>query len=78
MCFHKVFGEDRLLSDTARITFRIGAFQPLSVMKIMPEKIRFNGNRRPIRYENWNRAIAIRYGGNIVLNCVCAWIAYAT
>ena len=23
-------------------------------------------NRRPIRYENWNGAIAIRYDGNIV------------
>ena len=27
-----------------------------------------NGNRRSIRYENWNGAIAIRYDGNIVLN----------
>ena len=57
---------DRLLSDTLHITFRIGAFQPLSVMKIMPKKIRSNGNRRPIRYESWNGAIAIRYDGNIV------------
>ena len=48
------------------ITFRIGAFQPLSVTKIMPKKICSNGNRRPIRYENWNGAIAIRYDGNIV------------
>ena len=58
---------DRLLSDTPHITFRIGAFQPLSVMKIMPKKIRSNGNRRPIRYENWNGAIGIRYHGKKVL-----------
>ena len=50
-----------------RITFRIGAFQPLSVMKIMQKKIRSKGNRRPIHYENWNGAIAIRYDGNIIL-----------
>ena len=34
----------------------------------MPKKISSNGNRRPIRYENWDGAIAIRYDGNIVLN----------
>ena len=33
----------------------------------MPKKICSNGNRRPIRYENWNGAIAIRYDGNIAL-----------
>ena len=31
------------------------------------EKICSNGNRRPIRYENWNGAIATRDDGNIVL-----------
>ena len=31
------------------------------------KKISFNGNRRPIRYESWNEAIAIRNDGNIVL-----------
>ena len=36
-------------------------------MKIMPKKICFNGNGRPIRYENWNGAVAIRYDGNRVL-----------
>ena len=36
-------------------------------MKIMPKKLRSNGNRRPIRYENWNGAKAIRYDENIVL-----------
>ena len=35
----------------------------------MPKKICSNGNRRPIRYENWNGAIAIRYDGNIVYIC---------
>ena len=39
-------------------------------MKIMPKKIRSNGNRRPIRYGNWNRAIAIWYDGNILLKLV--------
>ena len=29
-------------------------------MKIMLKKIRSNGNRRPIRCENWNGARAIR------------------
>ena len=66
MCFHKVFGADRLLSDTPCIPFRVGAFQPLSVMKIMPKKIGFNGNRRPIQYENWNGAMPIQYHRNIV------------
>ena len=40
--------------------------QPLSVTKIMPKKICSNVNRRPIRYENWNGAIAFRYDGNVV------------
>ena len=31
------------------------------------KKISFNGNRRPIRYESWNEAIAIRNDGKIVL-----------
>ena len=34
----------------------------------MPKKICSNGNRRPIRYENWNGTTAIWYDGNIVLN----------
>ena len=34
----------------------------------MPKKLYSNGNRRPIRYENWNGAIVIQYDGNIVLN----------
>ena len=33
----------------------------------MPKKIGSNGNRRPIRYENWNGAIVIRYDGKLVL-----------
>ena len=37
-------------------------------MKIMPKKTGSNGDRRPIRYENWKGAIAIRYDGNIVLS----------
>ena len=61
----RIFGADRQLSVTLRITFRIGAFQPLSITKIMPKKICSNENRKPIRYKNWNRAIAIRYDGNI-------------
>ena len=48
------------------ITFRIGVFQPLSVTKIIPKNILPNVNRRPIRYENWNGTIAIRYDGNKV------------
>ena len=40
---------------------------PSPFTKIMPKKICPNGNRRSIRYESWNRAIAIRYDGNIVL-----------
>ena len=32
----------------------------------MPKKICSNGKRRPIRYESWKGAIAIRYDGNIV------------
>ena len=31
------------------------------------EKIRSNGKRRSIRYENWNGAIGIRYHGKKVL-----------
>ena len=41
--------------------------QPLSVTKIMPKEICSNGNRRPIRYENWNEAIAFRYDGNSII-----------
>ena len=33
----------------------------------MPKKMRSNGNRRPIRYENWNEAKTIRYDGNIAI-----------
>ena len=66
VCFPQVFEADLQLSDASRITFRIGAFQPLSVTKIMPKKICSNGNRRPIQYENWNGVIAIRYEGNTV------------
>ena len=36
----------------------------------MPKKIFSNGNRTPIRYENWNGTIAVRYDGNVVLKCV--------
>ena len=35
----------------------------------MLKKICSNGNRRPIRYENWNGVIAIRCDGNIVQVC---------
>ena len=54
---HQAFGMGRSLSDTPGITFRIGAFQILSVAKIVSKNIWSYGNRMLIRYENWNGAI---------------------
>ena len=40
-------------------------FRFISDTNVMPKKVCSNGNRRPIRYENWNGPIAIPYDVNI-------------